>query len=673
MSAVPVYPRPDFDRSHRWQSLDGEWDFAPDPAGVGYRMNWHVPGMLTWTARITAPFPWESPRSGIGREWLPIGWYRCRLQRPAAWADLRTILHFGAAHYHTTVWINGARAGEHTGGYLPFAFDVTDLLEDGQGELIVRVEAPVDKRYLPHGKQRSQPTDDYNDCAFTASSGIWQSVWLEGRPATYIEQVQLRPNAALDAIEATITLQGAQLADARLVLQVENENEQALAVEGRRQIQATLKLTNPQLWSPGQPHLYFVTATLQSANGTDSVKSYTGLRKIEIQGDRLYLNDKQLYVRGALEQGFWPETIHTAPDDNALKRDVELALAAGYNLMRKHIKLENPRWLYWADRLGLLVWEEPACVGRFTPEAMFSFEAQLQPMVQRDGNHPCIVIWGIYNEEWGLDWESHSDPARQQAVERAYDLLAAADPSRPIVDDSGWHHVKTDLVDWHYYDMDMQGWCATTQALATDYNAPFGHGLSSVRLSQTHLSVPGRSHQGKPLLNGEYGGGRDVKEQGWILRWQTADLRRYAAFSGYIYTELYDIEHELVGIYTAARKLKEFGFEPTMVNAETVIIFDHIPLRPGLDYLARENKVAVSVMISHNGDAQIHGQLHWRWDDTEQALGHATLSVNPFTLSPAIPIEIAMPAETPHAKLRVYFLGNDGQCLAYNFMDVANA
>lgn len=658
-----IYPRPDFDRSHTWQPLDDVWDFAPDPEGVGYRMNWQIPGVKTWPQQITVPFPWESPRSGIGREWLPIGWYHRPIRSPAAWTNLRTILHFGAAHYHTRVWINGRRVGEHTGGYLPFAFDVTDWLQNGEGELIVCVEAPVDKHYIPHGKQRSQPTDDYNDCAFTASSGLWQPVWLEGRPATYIAQVQLRPTATLDAIEAIITLQGNALGEATLVLSIAGEGEQLIAVQGREQVEVTLKLDRPQLWSPAQPHLYFVTATLQSAHGVDQVTSYTGVRKIEVVEDRLYLNGQQLYVRGALDQGFWPETIHTPPDDDALKRDVELALAAGYNLIRKHIKLENPRWLYWADRLGLLVWEEPPCVGRFTPEAMVAFEAQLQPMVQRDGNHPCIIIWGIYNEEWGLDGESASDPARQQAVERAYDLLKATDSSRPIVDDSGWWHVKTDLVDWHYYDMEMAGWCATSQALATDYEAPFGQVVSR------HLSVPGRSHQGKPLLNGEYGGG-DAHNQGWILRWQTADLRRHAAFCGYIYTELYDIEHELVGIYTAERNLKTFGFAPTLVNADTVLIFDLVPRQPGLDYQVDGHYVNVNVLVSHHGATALQGELRWGWD-AEKALGAAPLLVHPFQLSSAIALELTLPTGHTSGRLHVWLLDENSLPIAYNFLDVA--
>jgi hypothetical protein len=384
----------------------------------------------------------------------------------------------------------------------------------------------------------------------------------------------------------------------------------------------------------------------------------------------LYLNGKQLYIRGALDQGFWPDTIYTAPDDDALKHDVELALAAGYNLIRKHIKLENPRWLYWADRLGLLVWEEPPCIGRYTPEGIVAFEAQLLPMIQRDGNHPCIVIWGIYNEEWGLDWESHSDFIRQQAVERAYDLVKAADSSRPIVDDSGWWHVKTDLVDWHYYDMDMQGWYATTQALAADYDAWFGISLPSVNFAKTQLSVPGRSHRGKPILNGEYGGGSPYN-QGWIFRWQTADLRRYAAFCGYIYTELYDVEHEIVGIYTAERKLKELGSHPAQINAETMIIFDHLPLKPGLDYQAAAGVVSVHVMVSHHGASPIDGELHWGWEEDRQSLGYTRLVAHPFQVPEAISIEVTLPTQQHAAKLHVLLIDNQGRHVARNFMDVA--
>jgi beta-galactosidase/beta-glucuronidase len=669
MNVRPEYPRPDFDRSHRWLSLNGVWDFMADAADEGLGAAWQQSGKARWTENITVPFAWETAASQIAREWLPVGWYRRSLHVPVEWLQERVILHFGAVHYSCQIWLNGRAIGEHTGGYLPFSFDITDALEEGQGELIVRVEAPLDKLAIPHGKQRSRPVDDYDGCAFTASSGIWQSVWLEGRPATAIEQVQLRAGDDLASITVQVALAGPHLSTAELLLQVEEQPEQAIAVEGRSTITLTLPVENPQLWTPQTPHLYHVTLRLTSEDGEDRVGCYTGLRRIETRGNRLLLNGERLYLRGALDQGYWPDSGYTAPTDALLRQDVELALAAGYNLIRKHIKFEDPRWLYWADRLGLLVWAEPPCVGRYSPEAIVRFEAQLAPMVERDGNHPGIILWGIYNEEWGLDWRTAQDKEKQEAVSRAYDLLSGLDASRPIIDDSGWSHVKTDVLDWHYYDNDIRGWNTTTTALVNDMSSWFGHQLAVDNWYETQLSLPDTDHGGLPLMNGEYGGGSTDVERGWHLRWQTQELRRHDAVSGYIYTELCDVEHELCGIYTAQRQLKPLGCNPAHVNAETVIIFDLVPVRPGLDYVAKQPDIEVTVRLSHQGTQPLAGRLIWSWEGSGQEEAVA-LEVAPFTITDSIPVRAQLPAGQAKGRLIVRFGDGEGVDHAYEFLDV---
>lgn len=676
MNLSPTYPRPDFDRSHAWLSLNGTWDFLADPADQGQLARWQQPDGTAWTEQIVVPYAWETPMSGVAREWLPIGWYRRAIQRPEQWAHTHTILHFGAVHYHCQVWLNGQWVGEHIGGYLPFSFDITDALENGRGELIVRVEAPLDKLSIPHGKQRSRPVDDYDGCAFTASSGIWQTVWLEERPATYIELVQLRSDANLTGIEALITLHGPYVDEATLSVQVEGETgEQQLPVEGRTTLAVTLPIEQPQFWSPHNPHLYTVQLRLNSADGEDQVSSYTGLRKIEVQGERILLNGEPLYLRGALDQGYWPDSGYTASDGDALRLDVELALKAGYNLIRKHIKFEDPRWLYWADRLGLLVWEEPPCVGRYSPEACARFEEQLAPMVARDGNHPSIILWGLYNEEWGLDWRTAQDREKQDAVRRAYDTLAALDRSRPILDDSGWNHVKTDILDWHYYDNDIRRWNEVTAALAGDATTWFGHQIAVDTWYETQLSIPESDHQhaGIPLLNGEYCGGTTDSERGWHLRWQTQALRRHASMSGYIYTELYDVEGELCGIYTADRQLKPLGCNPADVNAETVIIFDLIPEQQGLDYRAQKRVVDVNILISHQGAQPLQGRLTWEWEKYTASPLSLEMEVAPFTITQPISIQHVLPANWQEGRLIVRFIDNDGRCRAHEFLDVAPA
>lgn len=669
----PEYPRPDFDRSHRWLSLNGEWDFAADPDNNGLQTGWEQPGHALWSQQIHVPFAWESSASHIEQEWLPVGWYRRIVERPSEWADERIILHIGAAHYLCQVWLNGQWIGEHIGGYLPFSFDVTDALDHGQGEVIIRVEAPLDKRSIPHGKQRSRPADDYNDCAFTATSGIWQSVWLEGRPATYIEQIHLRPTDDLTGIHVRVTLNGTHLDEATLSLYIQGQARQVLSVQGEAVVTTIIPLHNPHLWTPKTPHLYTIIVQLESADGRDRVGSYTGLRKIEVQGTRFLLNGQQLYIRGVLDQGYWPESGYTAPDDAALRRDVELALEAGYTLARKHIKLEDPRWLYWADTLGLLVWAEPPCVGRYSHEAIALFESQLAPMVARDGNHPSIVLWCIYNEEWGLDWQCAQDIERQGAVKRAYDLLSALDESRPIIDNSGWSHVKTDVLDWHYYDNDIQRWNDVTAALVADAKTWFGHQLAVDTWYETQLSIVGHDHNGLPLMNGEYGGGISARERGWHLRWQTQELRRYATICGYIYTELYDVEHELAGIYTADRQHKQLGCDPAATNADTTLIFDLVPKAVGCDYITTEGVLEVDVRISHHGSEPFQGTLVWGWSQEDTSLGSTEVRIQPYEIGNVISLRCSMPNDLSNGQLHVQLTDENNVRWSSGFLDIATA
>ena len=667
------YPRPDFDRSHRWLSLNGEWDFAADPDNAGQQAGWQHPGRVSWSQRICVPFAWESSASGIEQEWLPVGWYRRMIQRPSEWVNEHTILHIGAAHYVCQVWLNGHWIGEHVGGYLPFSFDLTDALdENGQGEVIIRVEAPVDKRFIPHGKQRSRPSDGYDFCAFTATSGIWQSVWIEGRPATYIEQIQLRPTEDLSGIYARITLNGPHVVGATLVLSTQRQDTQMLSVHNEVVATTIIPLHTPQLWTPTSPYLYTVVVQLESSDGKDRVASYTGLRTIEVQGTRLLLNGQQLYLRGVLDQGYWPESGYTAPDDDALRRDVELTLEAGFTLARKHVKLENPRWLYWADTLGLLVWAEPPSVGSYSQESIALFESQFAPMVARDENHPSIILWGIYNEEWGLDWRCARDVEKQEAVKRAYDLLFTVDKSRPIIDNSGWSHVKTDVLDWHYYETDIRKWNEVTAALVTDAQTWFGHPYGVDSVYNTQLSVAGYDHSGLPLLNGEYGNGVTDSERGWYLRWQTQELHRYAAISGYIYTELCDVEYELGGIYTAHRQLKQLGCDPATIHAETVLIFDLVPEAEGYDYVMESGIFTIAVHISYHGVEPIEGTLVWGWSQEGHPLGSLEVMIQPHQRTGPFSLCGSVPDDMVRSQLYVWLTNTKNkQRQAFGFVDVA--
>ncbi|MBU4335336.1 MAG: glycoside hydrolase family 2 [Actinobacteria bacterium] len=664
------YPRPDRDRSDRWLSLNGPWQLESADG----------------TAPITVPYAWETLASGVARTWLERATYRRSLTVPAHWAGARVVLCFGAVHHRARVLLDGVEVGTHVGGYDSFELDVTDAVTPGeQHQLAVEVEAPADKRAVPHGKQRSIPRDDYDGVSFRPTSGIWQSVWLEARGRTYVADVRLRGESltGLDLVGALVgdhpvgaVVQVRVVAGSRAVEQV------AVLTDADGRFSGRLELTDPQPWSPADPHLYQVELTVGEAGpGADRVLVTGGLRHIEARGEELYLNGQRLYVRGVLDQGYWSETGLTAPDETALLRDLDIARRAGYTLVRKHIKLEDPRWLHHADRTGMLVWAEPPGPSRFSPEAAAAFEAQLAPMVERDGNHPSIIIWGLYNEEWGLDWDIPGSPERATAAAHAYDVLRSLDASRLIVENSGWAHVRTDLVDWHYYDDDPASWATRVAALARGDEESFPVRLGPDFLVDKSLyGSPAHPRTGLPVLNSEYGGGFTSLERAWSLRWQTQELRRHDRFAGYVYTELADVEHEMAGLVDADRRPKDLGgLDPADVNADTVLVVDLVPQRSGADLPVPSHGFELDVHVSHHGVAPVAGRVRAAWVPAGTPFGalRATVAVEsgpvtaePFVLSPAVTVEIPTPGPVGAARLHLWLVDGDGQTRARTFVDV---
>ncbi len=657
MAPRPEYPRPHFDRSHSWLSLNGEWDFSFGETAV-------------WDQTITVPYAWETRASGIGAFWATTGWYRRTITVPSPWAGQRVVLHIGAAYHLTTVWVNGTEVVRHEGGYTPFEADITDALTGEPAEVIVRVDAPADKREIAHGKQRSLPRTDYDGVCFTPSSGIWQSVWLEARPATYVASLQLRPTEALDGIVARVVLAGPHVAWA--VLQVGGVE---VSTDESGTAEVVLELADPRLWSPADPHLHHVEVQVETADGVDRVTGYTGLRKVEVRGEEILLNGERLYVKGVLDQGYWPETGITPPSDEAMRRDLELARELGYTLVRKHLKLEDPRFVHHADVTGMLLWCEPASTGTFTEASTAAFEAQIEPMVARDGNSPAVVIWGLYNEEWGLDWDVPGDPAKQAAVVSAYEKLAALDHTRPIVDNSGWTHVRTDLLDWHYYDESAIGWANTLGELVGGERDDFPVKLGPDFVVPKALAVPGQPLRGLPNLNSEYGTGFTSVERGWHLRWQTQELRRHDRLSGYVYTELYDIEHESAGLLTFDRQPKDLGgADPSAVNAPTTLVLDVLPVAPGRDVLGET--VSIGVHVSHHGPDAFSGLLRFGWGPiySPAPAGGLTdgpaVEAKPHELGGAVTVTVTLPDGRPSARLHLSAVTPDGRVAARACVDV---
>ncbi|HEY8589628.1 MAG TPA: sugar-binding domain-containing protein, partial [Naasia sp.] len=619
---------------------------------------------------------------GIRRTWLERATYRREVHVPDDWAGARVVLCFGAVHHRAVVTIDGRTVGEHVGGQNSFEFDITDSAAAGARVTVeVAVEAPADKRAIPHGKQRSIPRDDYDGVAFTPTSGIWQPVWLEARGRTYLESIAVRGDS-LTSFAITGRLAGDAPAGALVTVALGTGEEVELVADADRRIDGLIAPRDARLWSPTDPQLHRLTFTVGGGEAADRVIVTGGLRRFEAKGEELHLNGERVYLRGVLDQGYWPGTGLTAPDDDALVRDLELARELGFNLVRKHLKLEEPLWLHRADQMGMLVWAEPPAPSRFSEDAAAAFEAQLQPMVERDGSHPSIVVWGLYNEEWGLDWDIPGSPERSAAAAHAYDALAALDRSRPIVENSGWNHIRTDLVDWHYYEPDPAEWARALAAMAAGEQEEFpvrlGPDFTVDKSMYGDASFP---RTGVPILNSEYGEGFTSLERAWHSRWQTQELRRHDRFAGYVYTELCDVEHEMAGLLDADRRPKDWGgLVPAQVHADTVLVLDLVPARAGADIAVPTSPLPLSVHVSHHGRTPLRVRIRAAWTtvgrpadvpEPAPAASSEEVEVQPFALSDAAVVTVPPPGPVGTARLLVWAVDEAGATVARTFVDAA--
>lgn len=445
----PEYPRPQLVRE-TWQNLNGSWQYAIRPKGEAQPP--------AWDGEILVPFAVESALSGVGR---PVGpeqrlWYRRTFEVPETWHGNRTLLHFGAVDWHAVVWVNGQKAGEHRGGYDPFFFEVTDVLrETGTQEIVVSVWDPTDAGFQPRGKQVLEPHRIW----YTAVTGIWQTVWLEPVPRTYVRSLSMAPLADASGFSLTVFASG----EAEVRARVLEGGDVAAEVEGRTARPMTIRLMEPKLWSPDSPHLYDLEIELlRDGRVADRVGSYYGLRMIEVRKDaqglnRLFLNGRPLFQYGTLDQGWWPDGLYTAPTDEALRYDIEVTKKLGFNMIRKHVKVEPARWYYWCDKLGILVWQDmpngdahPTWVREVdregpelvrTAESAENFQHELQQVVLGLKNHPSIVAWVPFNERWG-----------QYQTEGIVERIRRLDPTRLINSASGGNFRGVgDILDVHSY------------------------------------------------------------------------------------------------------------------------------------------------------------------------------------------------------------------------------
>lgn len=664
------HPRPDHRRESRWWSLDGSWDFFPDQ---GYTVE-NLPEEAPTTIRV--PYAWETAASGVHEHWLSRAWYRREVALPPQHDGQRLVLHFGAVHHATQVWLDGRLLITHVGGQSPFEVDITDAVTAGQSCFTVRVDAPVDKGEIPHGKQRSIPADPYDSCSFTPCSGIWQSVWLEERPVTFVDNVELKPLPGLDGFRLRVSVGGPGEEHVQVHARILGTDQQTQCDESGVGV---LTVRTPKLWSPSDPHLYVVEVELRHAGSVvDRLLCTSGLRSVAVSGAHLFLNGERCYLRGVLDQGYWPAHGWTAPSEQALIADLQAARDAGFTLVRKHLKLEDPRWLHHADRLGMLVWEEPSSTSRFSEASVAAFESQIRPMVTRDQNHPSIVIWGLYNEEWGLDWDVANDRAKQRALSNAYVMIKQLDQSRPVIDNSGWSHVRSDLSDWHVYSPDHVAWAAHLKDLSAGGQGGFVVDLGPAGPVRKYVNADGSSTQGMASLNSEYGTGRTSVERAWLMRWQTQELRRLNDLNGYVYTELYDIEHETAGLLTDHRQPKDgLGLLAANCHRDTVIVIDVAPLAPGCDLIcAPDGEFALDVRVSHHGRERLVAQLGGGWQATlSSAPPPATvrgrkITADPFLLSESVVWHDRVPEGVKQGRLHLWVIGSAGDEIARTVLDI---
>ncbi|MBA2666279.1 MAG: glycoside hydrolase family 2 [Trueperaceae bacterium] len=566
------YPRPQLVREGAI-SLDGPWAFALDPMAA-----WRLPGDVEWTDSILVPFAPETRASGIEAEgFFRACWYGRDLTVSDVRPDDRLVLRFGAVDYRATVWIDGTMVSEHEGGHTPFSADVTSVLSpDRTHHLVVRAEDDPHDLAKPRGKQDWQRTP--HSIWYPRTTGIWQSVWLERLPGSHIEALRWTSNLEGWEIGLQAVIDGGNRDDLRLQVRlthgerlIADDTYAVLSGEVDRRIAlpdpGIDDFRNELLWSPSTPTLIDAEFKLWGHRGEliDRVTSYTALRSVGVQGDRFILNGRPFRLRMVLDQGYWPDTGMTAPDDDALRQDVVLAKLMGFNGVRKHQKVEDPRYLHWADRHGLLVWEEMPSAYRFTRRSIERLTREWLEVIARDASHPCIVAWVPFNESWGVP-DLPSVAAQRHAVQALYHLTKTLDPTRPVIGNDGWESSATDIVGIHDYDADVK-------RIAHRYEAgeAMPHLFKRERPGGRLLTLEGYPHEGQPIMLTEFGGMAlsDASGDTWgYTRREDAEafLRHYRELlavvrelpllAGFCYTQFADTYQEANGLLRADRTPK---------------------------------------------------------------------------------------------------------------------
>lgn len=578
----PEHPRPQLVRED-WLTLNGTWQFEIDHGDSGWER-----GLLDRDLddEILVPFAPESAASGVEHvDYMAAVWYRREVTVPAAWEGRQVLLHLGAVDHDATVWVNGVELARHRGGFTPFTADLSGVAEPGDDvTIVVRARDHKDR---PQARGKQSVNFANADCHYTRTTGIWQTVWLEAVPASRVQRLRITPRFVDGAFDVEATLRRAagasglrlraELSDADGVVATA---ETSAADDMSPSVRLPVPADRRRPWSVTDPHLYDLTVSLLDADGElDAVASYAGLRSVSVRGQEVLINGGRVFQRLVLDQGYWPETIMTAPSDEALKADIELGIAAGFNGARLHQKVFEERYLYHADRLGYLVWGEFGDWGAGTGAPAHdhqrqdaSFVAQWLEVLERDVNHPSIIGWCPLNETWQHLHDRITD--LDDATHAMYLATKLADPSRPVLDASGYsHRVRgADVYDSHDYEQDPASFARNQHGLATGEPWTNDHDGKPISIA----------YAGQPYFVSEYGGiwwnaeraaeaavGTD-RSDSWGYGQRVVDLEEwYARFAGLTdvllddprmfascYTQLTDTFQEENGIYDVDRKPK---------------------------------------------------------------------------------------------------------------------
>ncbi|MDQ6655335.1 MAG: glycoside hydrolase family 2 [Verrucomicrobiota bacterium] len=732
----PEYPRPDRQRGFvhgvDWMNLNGAWEFRFDPHLVGVDEQWFQPGGPRWGEQITVPFCWESlaawgEADAAGNDNYfsrrvyhnplevdrfnyrdaarhEVGWYRRTISVPANqhWDGKRVILTVGAADFFTDCWCNGQHVGSNEGGYIPFEFDITDALQPSEnGErtacIVMRVADPFDNREQPVGKQWGW---------YSSVSGIWQTVFLEPRTATAIERFEITTDLATHEAAFRIFVTGG----AECLVDVTAPDGQQFSAKfavADGVASGAISLGKALLWDPVTPQLYTARFTLRSGAEADVVHGYFGVRSLSTHAAEdvaapatLVLNGEGIYIRGALHQSYYPDGVYTAGDVQLIKDDIAYAKRCGFDLLRIHIKVDDPLVLYYADTIGMLLLADFPNFGEGgdTPTGRRRFEETMRGAIARDFNHPSIIGWCLFNETWGFGGQAEfvklinpkppttgAEPVERAPgtklqnvasfrwVDEMWAVAKSLDPTRLVEDMSvvawehveGYGHTRTDVNSWHFY--------------TADYEFAKKHIANVVK--QTYAGsgfnyIPGFEQGSQPLINSEYGGvgalDGDI-DISWTFKFLTNELRRHGNLSAYIFTELHDVEWERNGFLNYDRTPKHFGYDPTVVNQGDVLPIDAPPIArhaPG-------EEVEIAVASSHFARRKKENvTLHWTlsgvdslgWAHDRLAQGSKPIPFPHYQVELADRIRVRMPEQVMFCTFWVRAVTADGQMVARNFV-----